>query len=182
MIFLIEKITKLLTFEENNPKNTSDTVRKINNGDFFWNVNRFKFCVADDTQVIGGFSRDYRRIFINGMSLERIYEDMQITVNQQNFLLKADLVRLWSEYCFVGSDEKQLLHWQQFANALFHQGGLLYGFESILKEKMSSPDNNSKAFFPQNTKKEVHIRFDKQGLTVKKIVFLQRLKILKNRI
>lgn len=143
---------------------------------FICNVNSFKFCVADDTQVIGDFSRDYRRIFINGMSLERIYEDMKITVNQQNFLLKADLVRLWNEYCFVGADEEQLSHWQQFANALFHQGGLLYGFESILKEKLSLPDNNSKTFFPVSTKKEVHIRFDKQGLTVRENCFFTEIK------
>lgn len=143
---------------------------------FICNVNSFKFCVADDTQVIGDFSRDYRRIFINGMSLERIYQDMKITVNQQNFLLKADLVRLWNEYCFVGADEEQLSHWQQFANALFHQGGLLYGFESILKEKLSLPDNNSKTFFPVSTKKEVHIRFDKQGLTVRENCFFTEIK------
>lgn len=143
---------------------------------FICNVNSFKFFIADVTQVIGDFSRDYRDIFINGMSLERIFEDMQITISQQNFLRKADLIRLWNEYCFVGADEEQLPHWQQFANALFHQGGLLYGFESILKEKMSLPDNNSKAFFPESTEKKVHIRFDKQGLTVQESCFFKEIK------
>ncbi len=145
---------------------------------FICDVNSFKFFVADDTQVIGDFSRDYRRIFINGEPLEKIFQEMQITVNYLNPIQKRDLVRLWNEYCFKDADEKHLPSWRKFANALFHQGGLLYGFESILNEKMSLPDNNSKAFFPKSTEKEVHIGFDKhkQVLTIQEKCFFTEIK------
>ncbi len=44
---------------------------------------------------------------------------------------------------------------------------MLYAFESILREKIGSPDNN-KIYIPESegTKKEVHISFDGQNLTI----------------
>lgn len=133
---------------------------------YTYNISQFEFCTANEEQIINDLSRDYSHIFINGQSLEKIYKDMQITVNQENHIKKDRLSELWNKHCFTGADEKLLPYWEKFANALFHQGGLLYAFESALKEKMSMPENNSKAYIPEKIEKKVCINFNKQGLTI----------------
>lgn len=141
---------------------------------FTYDIKEFKFSVADDTQVRADFSRDYKHIFINDVSLEEIYKKMEITVNQENHLKKEQLLALWNEYCFIGANEEQLPYWKKFANTLFHQGGLLYAFEAALKEKMCLPENNSKVYVPEKIEKEVHISFDKRGLTIQeKCIFTE---------
>lgn len=132
---------------------------------FTYDINQFKFSVADIKQVKGDFSRGRQHIFINGMLLEEICKKREIAFDQQNFIQEADFLTLLDQYCFIGAEE-QLPHWQKFANALFHQGGLLYAFEAAIKETMSMPDKNGKAYISKEIEKEVHISFNKQGLTI----------------
>lgn len=134
--------------------------------DFAYDIKEFKFSVADTEQVKKDFTRDSELIFINGKSLKEIYNDMNIIVEKEGDLQGENLSTIWDEYCFTEANEEQLSHWQKFANALFHQGGLLYAFESVLREKMSVPENNSKIYIPEKTEKKAHISFDKQRLTI----------------
>ena len=143
---------------------------------FTYDINKFKFIVADIEQVKKDFTRDSELIFINGKSLKEIYKDMNIIVKKESDLQEENLSTIWNKYCFKEADEEQLSHWRKFANALFHQGGLLYAFESVLREKMSVPENNSKAYFPEKTEKEVHISFDKQGLAIQENCIFTALK------
>lgn len=140
---------------------------------FTYDIRQFKFYTANAEQVIKDFNRDYKLIFINGMSLEEIYKDMHIIVSLENHIREDCLLKLWNKYCFIGAHKALLPYWIKFANALFHQGGLLYAFEASLIEKMSDKDN-IKAYIPGNHKKEVHISFDNQGLTIQeKCVFTE---------
>jgi hypothetical protein len=143
---------------------------------FTYDINKFKFSVADMEQVRKDFSRGRQHIFINGILLEEICEKRKITLDQENYIQEADFLKLLKQGCFIGDTEEQLLHWQKFVNALCHQGGLLYAFESSLKEKMSLPENNSKAYIPGKTEKEVHISFEKRGLTIQENCIFTKLK------
>lgn len=135
---------------------------------FTYDINQLEFCVANIAQVKRDFSGEgnTNNIFINDMSLTGIYKEMNLQDNSVLDLQDADLSRIWKQYCFKNVDEKQFPYWQKFANALFHQGGLLYAFEAALKKTMSMPDKNSKAYFSEKTEKKVYINFDKQGLII----------------
>lgn len=135
---------------------------------FVHDINKFKFSVADTEQVKTDFIRDSQFIFINGKSLKEIYNDMNIVVEKKSDLQEEHLLTIWNKFCFTEVNEKQLPYWQKFANALFHQGGLLYAFEAALKETMSMPHENGEGtvYIPQKIEKEVHISFDKQSLTI----------------
>lgn len=155
-----------------NNKKIPVTGKKMNG--FAYDITKFKFSVADTEQVKKDFIRDSELIFINGKSLKEIYNDMNIIVEKEGDLQEKNLSMIWNEFCFTEANEEQLSHWQKFANALFHQGGLLYAFESVLREKMSVPENNSKVYIPEKPEKEVHISFDKQRLTIQeKCIFTQ---------
>lgn len=142
---------------------------------FFYDINQFKFYVADIEQIKKDFARDSAHIFINGRSLKKIYKEMNLTVEKENDIQEEHLSKIWTAYCFKKTDEKQLPYWQKFAEALFHQGGLLYAFEAALKEKMNIPNENGEAYFPEKIKKEVYIRFDKQCLTIQENVTLKKI-------
>lgn len=143
---------------------------------FAYDIKQFKFSVADTEQVKKDFIRDSRLIFINGKSLMEIYKEMNLTVEKEGDLQDENLSTILNKFCFTEADEKQLPYWQKFANALFHQGGLLYAFEAALKETMSMPENNTEAYFPKEIKKVVHINFDKQSLTIKENCIFTKLK------
>lgn len=71
-------------------------------------------------------------------------------------------------YIIYRANEVQLSHWEKFANQLLHQGGLLYVFESALRQKMCLLPNNVKAYIPNNEKtKKVRISFDGRFLKIK---------------
>lgn len=143
---------------------------------FIYDINEFKFFVADIEQVKKDFTRDAEFIFINGKSLKDIFKEMNLIVKKEGDLQEEYLSKIWKEYCFKKIDEKKLSDWKKFAHALFHQGGLLYAFEAALKETMSMPENNSEAYFPKEIKKEVRISFDKQGLTIQENCIFTKLK------
>lgn len=143
---------------------------------FNYGINHFKFSVADSEQVRKDFTRDSELIFINGKPLKNIYKDMNIIVEKEGDLQEEHLLIIWNKFCFTKTDEKQLPYWQKFANALFHQGGLLYGFESALKEKMSVPNNDSKAYIPEKIEKEIRISFNERNLTVQENCIFKKIK------
>lgn len=143
---------------------------------FIYDIKKLKFSVADIDQVKKDFTRDAKLIFINGKSLKAIYKDMNLIVKKESDLQEEHLSTIWDN-CFNGADREQLAAWKNFAEALLHQGGLLYAFEAALKETVSMPENNnSQPYYPKELTKEVHISFDKHYLTIQEKCIFTRFK------
>jgi hypothetical protein len=134
---------------------------------YTYDIKYFKFALANIAQVKRDFSGGNAGIiFINGLSLKEIYKKMDLVVETADNLHDDNLYKILKEYCFKNVDENQFFDWEKLAQTLFHQGGLLNAFEAALREKMSIPDKDGKAYIPQVIKKEVHISFANQRLAI----------------